>query len=64
MTVKLSRIKQLRDEYSAFSNQSEAFTKHYKKLAEDEGIDWYLIVCTDTQFETVRKSGNLNEFIS
>lgn len=62
MSAKLSRIKQLRSEYNAFSGQTESFTKHYKRLAKSENIDWYLIDCTDQQLETVVKKGNLNEF--
>lgn len=63
MSAKLSRIKQLRSEYNAFSGQTESFTKHYKRLAEAEGIDWFLICCTEQEFETVKTKGNLSQFI-
>ena len=60
---KYKRIEQLRNEYHAFSSQTDVFTKRYKRIAESEGIDWFLIQCEQVDFDTVIRSGNLNEFL-
>lgn len=63
MNQKLKKINELRNKLHAFDNPSEDFIKAIKKECENEGIDPYIVSCSDKDFETVKTKGNLNAFI-
>jgi len=62
MNPKLKRIKELRNKLHQFDNPSDVFIKAIKKECENEGIDSYLVSCSEQDFETVIKKGNIDNF--
>lgn len=62
MSNKLTKIKELRNKFQAFDNPSKEFEKAIRKECDNEGIDFYLVSCSEEQFNTVKTKGNLNAF--
>lgn len=62
MNQKLQKIKELRNKFHQFDNPSDIFVLAIKKECDNEGIDPYLVSCSDKDFETVLKKGNIKAF--
>jgi len=58
----IEKINELRSKLNQFDNPSDEFIKAIKKECENAGIDSHLVVCSDIDFETICKKGNLNEW--
>lgn len=59
---KLKKINELRNKLHGFGDPSEEFVKAIKKECENEGIDPWIVSCSEIDFNTVKTKGNLNEF--
>lgn len=62
MNSKIQKINELRNKFHAFDNPSEEFIKAIKKECENEGIDPFIVSCSQKDFDTVKTKGNLNAF--
>lgn len=52
---KQAKINELRNKYHAYDSRTKEFEKAIRKECDNEGIDFYLVSCSEEQFKTVKK---------
>lgn len=59
---KNDKINELRNKWHSFDSHTKEFEKALKQECENEGIDFYLVQCTEQQLNTVKIKGNISNF--